>query len=196
MSLSFRKTWPKSALFAGLILLVPLPAEATRYVLSSDSEIRYSGAHPMHRWEGISRSLRGEFGIEAGRIALPIELSVPVRSFSSGNRNRDKHALEVLEAFRHPRLILRAQEITFADRKEADLFMGHARLRGQLAIRGLERPVETVLEFTPNGPDVQFEGRFTIRLSDYGIQRPAFMMIPMEDELGIEVKGRAIAQGP
>jgi polyisoprenoid-binding protein YceI len=163
---------------AVLILLgaLGLPAAAqTVAVLPAQSSLSYTGSALLHSWTGTSRQVSGTLGLSLGTpAATTIRLSVPVASFDSGNRTRDRTMREVTEAARFP-------TVTFVSRQvRADAWSGAPGARrgrwtvtGDLTFHGVTRPVTSVVTVREAGGRFVASGRFDVSLTAHGVERPA-----------------------
>ena len=81
-------------MIAALLLLAPtrlLPAD-NQWVLGQ-STLTYQVSHPLHQSEGVSHAARGKGACHAGECDFLI--AAPLKSFDSGDSNRDLHMLQV-----------------------------------------------------------------------------------------------------
>ena len=63
-------------------------------------------------------------------------------------------------------------------------------LEGELFLHGVARDVRIPAKLTPGDGRTKVEGRTKLRMSDYGIARPAFLFITVKDE--VEVRFRVL----
>src|ERR1035441_4072186 len=78
-----------------VLLLVALNAFAgadSQWILRQ-STLTYHVSHPLHQTDGVSHAARGKGVCHAGQCEFLI--AVPVKSFDSGDSNRDLHMLQV-----------------------------------------------------------------------------------------------------
>src|SRR5580692_8493299 len=69
------------------------------------STLSYHVSHPLHQVEGVSRAARGKGVCHNGQCDFLI--AVPVKSFDSGDSNRDLHMLQVARGGQYPLVTLR-----------------------------------------------------------------------------------------
>src|ERR1700675_1343160 len=90
----------KKNLIAGLILsLSTLAAADSQWVLES-STLTYHVSHPLHQTEGVSHAAKGKGVCHAGQCDFLI--AAPVKSFDSGDSNRDLHMLQTTRGGQFP----------------------------------------------------------------------------------------------
>lgn len=143
----------------------------------------YEVVHPMHDVRGVSEAV--EVRAVVGEEGLQLMARAPVRSFDSGNGNRDKHVLEVVRADRHPMVIVRGLASGFRLPKVGESV--DLTLRSQVELAGVvSTPAiqATVTRVEAGRLSVRF--RFEDRLSDHDIDRPRLLMIPVRDEFSVE----------
>jgi polyisoprenoid-binding protein YceI len=123
-------------------------------------------------------NMRGAFGEFEGRLHLDgsdpskstAELVIKVASINSAQAARDEHLLndDFLAAETYPEITFRS---TSAEAVDAETY----RMRGDLTIKGVTRPVSIDLEFNGTAVDpygltrVGFEGTATINRSEWGL---------------------------
>jgi polyisoprenoid-binding protein YceI len=163
------------SLLAGVVVIAmgqPRVAQA----LTGESWIAYRLVHPLHVIDAKSTS--PEYRVELDPMTKEIKsvaAEVDVMSFNSGNSNRDSHAMEVVDALTYP-------EVSFAStsviQKDDSLFV-----TGKLTFHGVTKEITMAGTATwqPNRLDVH--GAFDIGLTEFKIDRPSLLMIPVEDKL-------------
>src|SRR5271169_2226189 len=91
------KTQP---VLTALMLLAPQFAHADSQWVLEQSTLTYHVSHPLHQTEGVSHAARGKGVCHAGQCDLLI--AAPVKSFDSGDSNRDIHMLQVTRGAQFP----------------------------------------------------------------------------------------------
>ena len=106
------------------VLLAPLPllAQADSQWVEDQSTLSYHMSHPMHEVDSTSHAAKGKGVCHAGWCDFLI--AVPVKSFDSGDTNRDLHMIEATRGAQFPMVQVRAHfpqaELT-SDTIHADL---------------------------------------------------------------------------
>jgi hypothetical protein len=85
-------------LFSTLLLTPVLVAADGQWVLAN-STLTYHVSHPLHQSEGVSHAAKGKGICQNGQCNFLI--GVPVKSFDSGDSNRDLHMLQVTARSSH-----------------------------------------------------------------------------------------------
>ena len=98
----------KIALLAFLSLLaIPAYAQTDSQWTLEQSTLSYHVSHPLHQVDGVSHAARGKGICHAGQCDFLI--AVPVKSFDSGDSNRDLHMLQVARGGEFPMLTVRTR---------------------------------------------------------------------------------------
>src|SRR5579885_1805664 len=92
-------------LAASLLAVLPTLARADSQWVLEQSTVTYHVSHPLHESEGVSHAARGKGVCHAGQCDFLI--AVPVKSFESGDSNRDLHMQQVTRAAEFPLVTVR-----------------------------------------------------------------------------------------
>ena len=165
-----------------LLLLLALPAIAGadgQWVLER-STLAYHVSHPLHETDGVSHAARGKAVCRSGECEVLV--AVPVRSFESGDSNRDLHMLQVVGGAKYPLVTVRLRVPESAERStevRCDVqveFAGKAATYPQVpftvAIQGTERRIS---------------GTIPAKLGDFGIPPPSLLTVPVRNEMPVRV---------
>ena len=165
------------------LLLSTLPAFGaadTQWVLA-ESTLTYHVSHPLHQTEGVSHAAKGKGVCHAGQCDFLI--AVPVKSFDSGDSNRDLHMLQVTRGGQFPMVIVRTRLPESAGASttiHADLDIEFA---GQTAhYKQIEFHRET------HGNDTKITGTIPATLTDFKIDPPSLLALPVKNEIPIRVE--------
>src|ERR1700733_15177342 len=165
-----------------VVLLASLPVFAagdSAWVLEQ-STLTYHVSHPLHQSEGVSHGARGKGVCHAGQCDFLI--AVPVKSFDSGDSNRDLHMLQVTRGAEFPMVIVRTRLPESAETSStvnADLEIQFA---GQTAHY---KQVPLKLE-TQNG-ETHITGNIPATLTDFKIEPPTLLTMPVKNEIPVRV---------
>jgi hypothetical protein len=175
----------KSALLLGITLAaawlaVPVFAQPDTTYILQQSSLTYHMSHPMHEVDGTSRAARGKGICHAGECDFLI--AAPVKSFDSGDTNRDLHMLEATRGAQFPMVQVRThfpQPEASASAVFADLDVQFA---GQTA-----HYAHVVFQRTQLGSTVRIVGTIPALCSDFKIDRPSFLTVPIKNEIPVRV---------
>jgi hypothetical protein len=163
-------------------LLSTLPAfpQAESQWALVQSTLTYHMSHPMHQVDGVSHAAKGKGVCHAGECDFLI--AAPVKSFDSGDSNRDLHMLQVTRGADFPMVIVRTHlpaTATTAATIYADLDVQFA---GQ-TVHYAHVPFQRVTE----GDAVRITGTVPATCSDFKIVRPSFLTVPIKNEIPVRV---------
>lgn len=168
----------------------------TTYEVTPQSTLSYHVTHPLHHVVGVSHQLSGTFQATtqgAGELVLPITLSVPVVSFTSGNANRDRNMLTILDAAAYPSVVLTIATVDWTRHGRAgddDTATGTA--HGTLTLHGLSHPITfpVVGQIGPERMDAT--AHLSFLLSDYRVSRPSLLFMPIDDRVSVDAQVEAV----
>jgi hypothetical protein len=169
---------PKRFLF--LLATIPtLGAADTQWVLDQ-STLTYHVSHPLHDTDGVSHMARGKGVCHAGQCDFLI--AVPVKSFDSGDSNRDLHMLQVTRGGQFPLVSVRTQ-LPEAASTSATI---HADLEIQFA--GQTATFKQVaFKVVTQGNQIRISGTIPATLSDFKIDPPSLLAVPVKNEMPVRV---------
>jgi hypothetical protein len=171
----------KKLLIATLFLALPLFAQTDAQWVLEQSTLTYLMTHPMHEVSGTSREAKGKGVCHAGQCDFLI--AAPVKSFDSGDSNRDLHMVEATRGAQFPMVIVRTQfpqAATASPTIYADIEVQFA---GQTA-HYQHVPFQRVSQ----GNQVRISGTIPSTCSDFKIDRPSFLTVPIKNEIPVSVE--------
>jgi hypothetical protein len=145
------------------------------------STLTYHVSHPLHQSEGVSHAARGRGVCQAGECAFLI--AVPVKSFDSGDSNRDLHMLEVTRGAQYPMVMVRfslPEDAAASGPIHADLEVEFA---GQTA-----HYKQVVFERQVQGNETRITGTIPATLTDFKIDPPSLLAMPVKNDIPVRVE--------
>ncbi len=164
-----------------VFLLVTLPAFAadSQWVLKQ-STLTYHVAHPLHESEGVSHAARGKGVCHDGQCDFLI--AVAVKSFDSGDSNRDLHMVQVTRGAEFPIVTVRTrlpESAASSATINADL---ETQFAGQTAqYKKVSFKVET------QGGETHITGIIPATLTDFKIDPPSLLTMPVKNGIPVRV---------
>jgi len=168
---------------AALVFLLPLSTAAqgsAEWVLEK-STLTYHVSHPLHDTDGVSHAARGKAVCQAGQCDVLI--AAPVKSFDSGDSNRDLHMLQATRGAEFPLVTVRLrlpESAAGSATVDCDLEVEFA---GQAA-RYTKVPFQQVTE----GARHRISGTVPAKLSDFKIPPPSLLAVPVKDDVPVSVE--------
>jgi hypothetical protein len=170
----------KKVLAAFLLLALPsLFAADSQWVLEQCT-LTYHVSHTLHQSEGVSHAARGKGVCHDGQCEFLI--AVPVKSFDSGDSNRDLHMIQVTRGAEFPMVSVRTrlpESAAASATIKADLEISFA---GQTA-----QYKQIPFQLETKGNQTRISGTIPATLSDFKIEPPSLLAIPVKNEVPIRV---------
>jgi hypothetical protein len=151
------------------------------------STLTYHVSHPLHQSEGVSHSARGKGICHEGQCDFLI--AVPVKTFDSGDSNRDLHMIQVTRGAEFPMVTVRTRLPEAASGSEtitADLEIEFA---GQTA-----HYRQVSFQMVTQGNEKQISGTIPATLADFKIDPPSLLTLPVKNEIPIRVEMKWIQE--
>jgi hypothetical protein len=171
----------KKLLLALCLLAFPkLGRAADRQWVLERPTLTYHVSHPLHSTDGVSHAAKGKGVCHAGQCDFLI--AVPVKSFDSGDSNRDLHMLQVTRGAQFPMVTVRTrlpEEASGSATIHADLEIQFA---GQTA-----RYTQVPFQLATQGNQIRITGTIPATLSDFKIDPPTLLAIPVKNEMPVNV---------
>ena len=171
-----------AVLFLSLFLALPqrLAAGDEQWILDQ-STLTYHVSHPLHQTEGVSHAARGKGVCHEGQCDFLI--AVPVKSFDSGDSNRDLHMLEVTKGAEFPLVTVRTR-LPESDSKSRTVYADlEIQFAGQTA-----RYKQVPFQLTPQGSETKITGTIPATLADFKLEPPTLLTLPVKNEIPIRVE--------
>jgi hypothetical protein len=172
----------KRMLIAVLLLLPLRPAfaQADRQWVLDQSTLTYHVSHPLHQTDGVSHAARGKGVCHAGQCDFLI--AVPVKSFDSGDSNRDLHMLQVTRGAKFPIVSVRT---VLPEAASASATI-HADLEIQFAGQTVQYK-QVPFQMATQGNQIRISGTIPATLTDFKIDPPSLLAVPVKNEIPVRV---------
>ena len=136
----------------------------------------------MHQVDGVSHAAKGKGTCHAGQCSFLI--AAPVKSFDSGDTNRDLHMLDATRGAQFPMVVVRTsfpEAATTSSTIDADL---EIELAGQTA-----RIIRTSCSSArPRAIACASRVLFPRPVPIFKIDRPSFLTVPIKNEIPVKVE--------
>src|SRR5208283_2486090 len=164
------------------LALVTLPAFAgadSQWVLQQ-STLTYHVSHPLHQTEGVSHAAKGKGICHAGQCEFLI--AVAVKSFDSGDSNRDLHMLQVTRGAEFPFVTVRTRLPESATASVSINLDLEVQFAGQ-TFEYKQVPFQRVVQ----GSETRITGTIPAKLSDFKIDPPSLLTVPIKSDIPVRV---------
>lgn len=171
----------RSVLLAVVLFALPsLIWAQTDWVLQS-STLTYHVSHPLHQVEGVSHAAKGKGVCQSGECNFLI--AAPVKSFDSGDSNRDLHMLQVTRGAEFPMIVVRTQ---FSENEIASGTV-HADLEVQFSGQTAHYK-QISFQLVKQDGDIKLSGTIPATLTDFKIPAPSLLMVPIKNEIPVRIE--------
>jgi hypothetical protein len=171
----------KKFILALLLLVIPRLAPADSQWILEESTLTYHVSHPLHQTDGVSHAAKGKGVCHAGQCDFLI--AVPVKSFDSGDSNRDLHMLQVVRGGQFPLITVR----THLPEDASALATIPADLEVQFAGQTVQYK-QIALQHVTKGSDTLITGTIPLTLTDFKIDPPTLLALPVKNEIPVRVE--------
>jgi hypothetical protein len=144
------------------------------------STLTYHVSHPMHESEGVSHAARGKGVCHAGECDFLI--AVPVKSFDSGDTNRDLHMIQVTRGGQFPAITVRTRLPESAAANTA--------IRADVEVEFAGQTVtykQIVLQQSTQDGATRITATIPATLAAFKIDPPTLLAIPVKNEMPVRV---------
>ena len=167
--------------FLSLILSTALAfAAGTEQWILQQSTLSYHVSHPLHQIDGVSHAARGKGVCHDGQCDFLI--AAPVKSFDSGDSNRDLHMLQVTRGAQFPMVTVRTR-LPESALNESNLSLDlDVEFAGQTA-----HYAHIPFQQTTEGTQHRITGTIPAKVSDFKIDPPSLLTVPIKTEIPVKV---------
>jgi hypothetical protein len=165
---------------AFLLFAAPVFGQSDHQWVLQQNTLTYHVSHPLHQSEGVSREARGKGVYHEGQCDFLI--AVPVKSFNSGDSNRDLHMLQATRGAEFPLVSVRTrlpETAALSTMVQADLEIQFA---GQTA-----EYKQVPLQLMKQGDNIHITGTVPVTLSDFKIEPPSLLGIVVKNEIPVRI---------
>jgi hypothetical protein len=171
----------KQILIALLLLAPAAFAGGDNQWVLEQCTLTYHVSHPLHQTEGVSHAARGRGVCHAGQCDFLI--AVPVKSFDSGDSNRDLHMIQATRGAQFPMVTVRTR-LPEADSASATI---HADLEVQFAGQTAQYK-QVPFQLATQGNEMRVSGTIPATMSDFKIDPPTLLTLPTKNEIPVRVE--------
>jgi hypothetical protein len=162
-----------------LLLFSTLAFADSQWVLDHGT-LSYHVSHPLHQVDGTSHAARGKGVCHAGQCDFLI--AVPVKTFDSGDSNRDLHMLQVTRGAQYPIVTVR----THLAESAANDSQIHADLDVEFAGQNAHYK-DVVFTLSTQGSEKRLTGTIPTKLTDFKIDAPSLLTMPIKNDIPVKV---------
>lgn len=166
------------------VVIVPLLVAQQKPLTSTwaldASTLTYHMSHPVHEVDGTSHQAKGKGVCNGGRCEFL--LAAPVKSFDSGDTNRDLHMLQVTRGAQFPYIMVRFHL------PESELASPILRCDLEVQFAGQTAHYSQVsFQQIVQGNAHRITGSIPSTLTDFKIDPPSFLLVPIKNEIPVKI---------
>src|ERR1039457_5518339 len=163
------------------LALAQLATAADSQWVLQQCTLTYHVSHPLHQSEGVSHAARGKGVCHGGQCDFLI--AVPVKSFDSGDSNRDLHMIQVTRGAEFPMVIVRTRL------PESDAISATISADLEIQFAGKTAQYKQVpFKLVTQGGEIHLIGTIPATLADFKIDPPSLLTIPVKNEMPVRVE--------
>ena len=165
-----------------LMIAISLLAQSTSahsWALDS-STLTYHMSHPIHEVDGASHAAKGKGVCNAGSCEFLV--AAPVKSFDSGDTNRDLHMLQVTRGAQFPVITVRF--------RIPEAAMNSPELDCELEVQFAGNTAHyshVLFHQDMRGAEHHISGTVPSTLTDFKIDPPSFLTVPIKNQIPVRV---------
>ena len=145
------------------------------------STLTYHVSHPLHQVDGTSHAARGKGVCHDGQCDFLI--AVPVKSFDSGDSNRDLHMVQVTRGAQYPMVTVRTRI------PESMVSAAEIRLDFDVEFAGQTAHYKDVpFQVAAQGNEKKITGTIPSKLADFKIDPPTLLTMPIKNDFPVKVE--------
>lgn len=188
-----RKTGKYLSIFLSLLLtlsIISFTNEAkaqTSYRIMPGSKISVNGTSNIHDWTMLATSFSSE-GIltlkgEQLTDLSALSFSLPVTNLKSKDDLMNTRAYKTLKSTQFSKITFKLSQANITSSQKM------INATGNLTIAGKTNQITLLTNYVVNGEEITFKGSKPIKMSDYGIKSPSFMMGALKtgNEVSIDI---------
>jgi len=162
------------------LLSLPGLAWADSQWVLEQSTLTYHVSHPLHQFDGVSHAAKGKGICSDGECNCLI--AVPVKSFDSGDSNRDLHMLQVTLGGQFPFVTVRTRLPESAATSATITLDLEVQFAGQTS-ECKQVPFQRVVQ----GSETRITGTIPVKLSDFKIDPPSLLTMPIKNDIPVRI---------
>lgn len=178
----------RTPLLALLLFAIPVMAQTADAGESApdqqwtlvQSTLAYHMSHPIHEVDGVSHAARGRGVCHAGQCDFLV--AAPVKSFDSGDSNRDLHMLQTTRGAEFPIVTVRFRL------PQANLAQPTLDCNLEIQFAGnTAHYAHVIFHQTIEGTSHRITGTVPATLTDFKIVAPSFLTVPIKNQIPVRV---------
>ncbi|SFI63144.1 Polyisoprenoid-binding protein YceI [Kaistella treverensis] len=164
-----------ATLFSGIVAAQKISSNSVKTVVS--------GTSTLHEWSMTSTG--GNFsGNVSGNSIQDVRYAMGSKTLKSGKGPMDANAYKALLADKYPNITFSASSVN----------LGKGTMTGKLTVTNVTKTVTVPVNVTKSGDTYTIWGTASIKMTDYGVTPPAFMMNTVKTGNEVKITVNAVAK--
>lgn len=156
---------------------------------SSSNHVTFTSEAPLEEIVGKTNVVTGFVMLPDGSTQGNAEIHVDLASLDTGMSLRNKHMRDNhLETDKFPEAVFKLTSLDIPGETLADGQKTAVNVTGTLMMHGVSREINPISWLTVNGDELLVESKFSVKLQDFNITRPEFLVMKLAEEQRIDVK--------
>jgi polyisoprenoid-binding protein YceI len=178
------------------LVLAAVPARGADFIIQPGQDknlVTFTSHATLETFQGKTKNVSGALSFDPASLgdSITVMVEVDLASLDTGIPMRNKHMRENhLETAKFPKAVFKGGHVL--ETSSPTLNPGSSmklRLAGQFDLHGVTRAIEVPIEVTRDGDGtLHVDAKFDVALADYNIERPAFLMLKLEDVQHVSVQ--------
>src|ERR1017187_3313393 len=160
------------------LIAFPALARADSQWVLEQSILTYHVSHPLHQVDGVSQAARGKGVCHNGQCDFLI--AVPVKSFDSGDSNRDLHMLQVTRGAQFPIVTVRSHVPESASASATINLDMEVQFAGQTV-----QYKQVSFQRVSQGNKTRITGTIPANLTDFKMDPPSLLTMPVKNDIPV-----------
>lgn len=162
-------------LFSGLV--------AAQKITGNNVKTTVAGTSTLHAWTMTSTT--GSFsGNVSGNTIQDVNYKLVSKTLKSGKGPMDSNAYKAVQADKFPNITFTATSVN----------IGKGTMTGKLTVTNVTKTISVPVNVTKSGDTYTVWGQASIKMTDYGVTPPAFMMNTVKTGNEITITVNAVAK--
>ena len=190
-TLNLRNTKRYFGRIASLILVISLTAftvnETTPFKNVGGSQLKVNGTSNIHDWtmNATGFTCEGNVVLKGGQLEdiSALSFTLPVANLKGKEDLLNTRAHKALKAEQYNKITFKLTNATVVPQQKI------IKAAGNLTIAGVTKPIVLQTNYAVNGDEITFKGSEAIKMSDFNIKAPSFMMgaLKVADAVTIDI---------
>jgi polyisoprenoid-binding protein YceI len=173
------------------VILIGLTAftvnEQTAFKNAAGSQIKVNGTSNIHDWtmNATSFTCEGNYILKDGQLqdVTALSFTLPVSNLKGKEDLLNTRAHKALKAEQYNKITFKLTNATVVTAQKI------IKANGNLTIAGVTKPITIQTTYTANGDDVTCKGTKAIKMSDFNLKAPTFMLgaLKVADAVTIDI---------